>query len=378
MDSDSSLSLPDLRKSGLLRLPLSALRTLRDRVREAAIWPAAVCRREGPSVAFLPSNGRESSSFLRIYSLAESLEALGWNTLVLPPTLTLEARRRLLDRFGPDLILMQGARHPLNRPALYPGAPFVYDMDDADFHLPHLADAVSSAMGEVALVLAGSRYVADWCRARGARARVVWTGTPVSRQPRRAQADRAPIVAWAQSTPVNYIRERAFVLDVMRRVAERRPGVRLRLYGRRPGDDDRILDPFRDAGVAPEWVPAMSYGDYLRALDDVAVGLSPICPENPFSRGKSFGKILAYLDRGIPVIASDEADHARFFTPRTAVLSNEPGVWSQAILHLLDDVAARQSMADAAFHDLEARLSSQATAREVGRILESLLAPAAA
>jgi hypothetical protein len=313
---------------------------MRGFLRELPSWPA-VLRRSGPEprVAFLPSKGREMSSLLRIYLIAEAMRPLGWSILVLPATLSLPQRHRFLQRFGPDVIVMQGSRHVLNRPALYPGYRIVYDMDDADFDLPRLSEAVREAMEGVHLVLAGSRYVAAWCRAQGASARVVWTGAPLSNPLPPRQAARPPVVAWAQSAPVDYAGERAFVA-VMRRVAMHRPGVRLRLFGRRPGDDDAIIAPFTSAGVAVEWLPTMPYGRFLRSLDDAAVGLSPICPENCFSQGKSFGKVLAYLDRGVPVVASDEADHALFFTPGSGVLSNVPVVWSQTVLRVLDGALA--------------------------------------
>lgn len=320
-------------------------------------------------MAFLPSKARVQSSLLRIYAIAEALERRGWCTMVVPATLDLAQRRRLLARFAPDVVVMQGARHPLNRPALYPDCPIAYDMDDADFHLTHLAGPVREAMGGVDVVLAGSRYVAEWCRAEGAAARVVWTGTPVSPGRRRPQADRPPLVVWAQSEPVSYALERAFVLDVMRRVAERRPGVRLRLFGRTPGDDDAILAPFRAAGVDVEWLPMMPYDRFLAALEDAAVGLSPICPEDAFVRGKSFGKVLAYLDRGVAVVVADAADHPLFFTPETGILSNDPAECAAAVERLLNDPEARQRMADAGLRALEIRLSTEAAAAEVDAIL---------
>ncbi len=353
--------------------PRGKLRRLRGLLREVPLWPAILRSRGGRSAAFLPSKPRAQSSLLRIYAVADALKARGWSIIVLPAGLDLAQRRRLIARFAPDVLVMQGARHPLNRPALYPGRPIAYDMDDADFELPQFAEAVREAMAEVDVVFAGSRYVADWCRAQGADARVVWTGTPLSRGPRRPQADRPPVIAWAQSEPVNYVLERGFVLDVMRRVAARRPGVRLRLFGRRAGDDDSILAPFRDAGVAPEWLPMMPYARFLEALDDVAVGLSPICPENAFSRGKSFGKVLAYLDRGVPVVASDAADHPLFFTPDTGILSDDAEVCAAEILRLLDDPDARQCMADAGLRALEARLSTEAAADLVDAVLRGLV-----
>jgi hypothetical protein len=354
--------------------PKELLRLMRGVLREAPLWPAVIRPRgDKPRVAFLPAKGRQMSSLLRIYLVAESMTHLGWEKLVVPPTLTLRQRRRLLARFAPDVIVMQGSRHALNRPALYPDYRIAFDMDDADFHLPHLTAHVREAMREVDLVLAGSRYVADWCREAGADARIVWTGTPPSKATRTPHRDRAPIVAWAQSAPADYIAERAFVLDVMRRVAGRRPGVRLRLFGRRSSDDPSLLEPFRAAGIKTEWLPMMSYNRFLRALDEVAVGLSPICPETPFSRGKSFGKVLAYLDRGVPVIASDEADHGLFFTPKTAIMSNDPAVWATAIDHLLGQPESRQALADAAFGDFRRRLSTEAAAREVDAALRQLV-----
>lgn len=345
---------------------------MRGLLREAPLWPATFRLRDTRAVAFLPSKPRAQASLLRIYAVADALKARGWATIVLPAGLDLAQRRRLLARFAPDVVVMQGARHTLNRPGLYPGYRIAYDMDDADFHLPHLAEAVRDAMAEVDVVLAGSRYVAEWCEAQGATARVVWTGTPVSPGPRPRQDARPPLVAWAQSEPVNYVLERAFVTDVMRRVARKRPGVRLRLFGRRPGDDDGILAPFHQAGVVTEWLPMMPYDRFLKALDDVAVGLSPICPENAFSRGKSFGKVLAYLDRGVPVVASDAADHPLFFTARTGILSNDPAVWAEAIDRLLGDGDARQSLADAGLGALKNRLSTEAAAREIEAILRGL------
>jgi glycosyltransferase involved in cell wall biosynthesis len=114
----------------------------------------------------------------------------------------------------------------------------------------------------------------------------------------------------------------------------------------------------------------MPYGQFLASLDDVAVGLSPICADNDFSRGKSFGKVLAYLDRGVPVVASDEADHSLFFEPDTGVITNDPALWVQAILNLLDDPGRRQSMAERALVALEDPLSVEAAAQKVHRVLE--------
>jgi len=324
----------------------AGLRFALHRATVAAVIALAGPRGAAPCAVFLPSRGREMSSLLRIYMVAAALKRQGWQTAVVPWRLDLDSRHRILSALRPDVVVMQGARHPLNRPELYPGARIAYDMDDADFHLDHLAGPVREAMPQVELVLAGSRYVTDWCRAHGARAEVVWTGTPVSSAPRKPHVARGPVVVWAQTAPATYHRERAFVLDVMRRVRVRHPDVRLRLCDRRPGEPDTILEPFRAAEIAVEWQGRMGYGRFLRSLGDVAVGLSPVITDNPFSRGKSFGKILAYLDRGVPVVAGDAVDHPLVLDPETAVLSNDPALCADAVCRLLDSPAARQAMAD--------------------------------
>lgn len=159
----------DICAAGLskVRRAAQAARRLVDEVRLLA--DPRLGRASGSRVVFLPSTGREGAAFPRIWAQAEALKASGWQTVVVPPWLKLPARHRVLARLSPDIVVMQGARHPLNRPALYPGHRVLYDMDDADFHLDHLAAPVAEAMGQVAGVIAGSRYVANWTRDHGAR-----------------------------------------------------------------------------------------------------------------------------------------------------------------------------------------------------------------
>lgn len=328
---------------------------------------------KGPLVAFLPSDGRQGAALLRIFNIAAGLRQHGWRTLVLQRKLAPQQRHRLLAELRPDILVMQGARHALNRPHLYPGYPIVYDMDDADFHLPHLADPVTVAMGQVDVVMAGSAYIADWCRGQGAAAQVVWTGMPVSRRRHPPHEGRPPVVAWAQTRPMTYVREADLVLEVMARLASVRPDVRLRLYDRRPGDDPAFAARFRAAGIHTEWNAAMALPDYLASFDDVSIGLAPLCPETPFSRGKSFGKILGYLDRCVPVIASDEGEHGRLFGPGSGIVSNDPAVWVAKAAWLLSEAESRRSMAESGFSLFRSRLSTEAATLHVAEVLTNVM-----
>ena len=333
-----------------------------------------VQRGGGPLAMFLPAYGPEGAALLRIHEVARALRPFGWRTAVMPWRLTLAGRRRVLKAAAPDLLVMQGARHALNRPALYPGLPVVYDMDDADFHLPHLAGQVTVAMRQVAGVIAGSAYIANWVRAAGApRADVVWTGAEISPGPRVPQSERPGIVAWAQTAPASYRAEADLVREVMARLARQRPGVVLRLYGRTEDDDSGFAAWFREAGIGVEWRKKTLYRDYLASFDDVAVGLAPLCTEAPFVRGKSFGKVLAYMDRHVPVIASATCEHEAFFDRASGVVSNDPEVWVRELDRLLGDAEARQSMAEAAFRQYRLRLTLEEAARRVDGILRSYL-----
>ena len=327
--------------------------------------------RSAPLALFLPAASRaDGAARLRIYNIAKGLKRHGWASLVVPSALTLAQRHRLIAAARPDVVVMQGARHALNRPEHYPGERIVFDMDDADFHLPHLAGPVHDAMPGVAAVIAGSTYVAEWCRGAGApRADVVITGAPVSARPRPPQAGRPPVVVWAQTRPMTYTREAAFVREVMARVARARPDALFRLYDALKTDDPAFADSFRAAGIPTDWVPRSAYAKYLASFNDASVALAPLCPDTPFSRGKSVGKVLAYLDRKVPVIASDAGEHARVFTPGTGVVSNDPHVWVAEILRLLGDAPARQEMADAGFERFRAGFSLPVTAARVAGLL---------
>lgn len=132
--------------------------------REIAAHVARIrCRGQGPLAVFLPSAGKSGAARLRIYNIAERCRDHGWRALVLPPNLSLNQRYRLIAAAKPDVLVMQGVRHSLNRPGLYPDQCILFDMDDADFHLPHLKAPLVRAMPDVAAVVAGSDYVADWC-----------------------------------------------------------------------------------------------------------------------------------------------------------------------------------------------------------------------
>lgn len=333
--------------------------------------------RRAPTIAFLPAGGRHGAALLRIYNIAAVLRARGIDAQVLHWKFTLAQRRRRLAALCPDVVVMQGTRHPLNRPALYPEYRIVLDLDDADFHLDHLAPSVRAAMPLVMGVTAGSMYIADWCRRAGVReTHVVWTGAPVSALPRRPQIARAPVVAWGQTRPMSYRHEADLVRHIMYQVAARHPGTTLRLYDRCSGDDPAFAQSFAAPGLTVEWYAQTGYKAFLHSLDDVSLGLAPLMPADPFCRAKSFGKLLAYLDRQVPVVASDFGEPRAFFTETIGALCRTEDDWVETILGLLSNTSARQSMADAGFVAFRNRLSAEASGDRMLEVLTRIVGEA--
>lgn len=356
----------------------SLRRLLADTVREARLRRriASMPKTGGPKIAFLPSAGRIGSALLRSYTFAETLDARGWRTIVVPASFSQARRMRVLRAFGPDLLALQASRLALNDPDLLPkGVPFVYDIDDADFLDPALTDRMARCCREARAVTAGSRYVAAWCADHAADVSVLWTGTKRTAGARPAHRDRAPVLTWAQAAPFRYPQEFAFVERIALALQARlEDGLTLRLYGWSEAADPALLTRMKAAGIRLELIPPLGYEAFLLSLRETAAGLSPIIAESaPFSRGKSFGKILGYLDAKTPVIASDHADHAAFFTPETGVISNDPAVWIDAAEALLRDPDRRQRMADAAETAMERELTIDAATDRLEAVLKRVL-----
>ncbi|MFV0335559.1 MAG: glycosyltransferase [Tropicimonas sp.] len=344
------------------------------RLRELALYPAMARRKSGRTVLFLPCLGREMSGLLRGYDVADALNTRGWCAVVLPKQLEPVQRQRVLRRLNPDISVLMTSRNQTNSHELLQGRRYVYDIDDADFHDPVMAERMERDIVASTGVIAGSRYVARWCEQFQPNTRVVWTGAKPHPGTFPDHQERGPLVVWAQSQPERYTGEFDMVVAIMERVAARRSGVRLRLYGDGEARDGGRSARLRQAGVTVEWLPFLDYGAYVASLGQAAVGLSPICTETPFSRGKSFGKILAYLDARVPVVTSDAVDHALLFEPGSGVVSNDPDIWVESIERLLDSPQERDDMAARAHEIYRRRLSVDAATDRVEAFLLDCIA----
>lgn len=337
------------------------------------------CVRGGRRVLFFPfSGGHIGSVKLRCEAAAEALAKHGWLALVVPPHLSLGARRRLLRSFGPDVVVLQKSQHPLNRPGLYPGRACVLDIDDADYVLDEHREGVDACLRGCRAVIAGSRVVAEHCAKLNEDVTVIWTGSPSAPLNGEAEDESGskddeqdaglPIVTWASSSLDGFWRERAIVQAALLETV-RRHGVtfRYRQYGvRDPETAAAFRRPLEDAGLDVAMVPPMPYENFLASVAQCDVGLHVLSPDDDFNLGKSFGKVLAYLIGGVPVAASDAAEHPAFFEHQRngLLVGPTPEQWADAIGWLLADRERRARIGRAGHASYAERLSIDAfTAR---------------
>lgn len=333
-------------------------------------------RTTAPRVLFCPSESPQGASLLRAYNVSEELRNFGWTSACLSHVIKAKQRERLIKIFDPDVLVFQQCRHAENDIDRSYGYPVVLDTDDADFHLnniPGLKERLDRTSRGAAGVMVGSQYLQGWHAKRCSNTEIIWTGSPSMSGPRKPHTHRDKILAWAQAAPLSYEKELDFVIALDAQLRLSGSDHRLRFYGiATPQQEAELRGMFKTASHV-ETVPPLTYDDYLTSLQDVAVGLSPVMSQTEFSRGKSFGKVLGYLDAKVPAIVSDEADHAQFFEPETGVVTNDISVWRQSALDLLASPERRTAMSDAAYDAFQQQLSLRAAATKVDRFLRQTL-----
>ena len=335
-----------------------------------------------PSVFVCVSQGgKGSAADLRGHATAKALNYSGWNALVVHPDLSAAQRRKLWECTKPEVILFQQTRHPLNDPALYPGIPCVLDVDDADILNPADASRIARIAAGCRQVVVGSRYLAGLFRPHNPNVSVIWTGTYLTRiKGAKPNRDRAPILAWAPSDPFGYPTEAAFVREVVENLASA-PAFTFRMYGVPDQQRDRaiaLLGNKLPSHMTLELLPPMRYDRFVKSLSEVAVGLQPICVDNEYSLGKSFGKALAYLAADVAIVASNNIDHPLFFRDGVSgrLLDNNVSEWAAACGELLSTPAVRQQLVSAARTEFLARLTTDKAAQLLDAKLRSAITSA--
>lgn len=306
---------------------------------------------------------------LRACAVARELRSLGWRTIIVPPWLGLEARQYIIAREPSALLFFQQSRHELNLPRLYPSRLCIFDADDAD--ILNAPDRVIECLETSSAVIAGSNFLADEFRPYNPNVSVVWTGSYITDMLVKPSTRSVPIIAWAQSDPFSYPEEARFVFHLWQSLAKTGLRFAVAVYSRELERTEEWLGPLRQQGIDVQIRPTMRYRAFVESLSDVAIGLQPVCTSFPFSRGKSFGKVLAYMAAHVPVVVSDEVDHGLFFrNGENGLLANNAEEWLAACVRLLNSEPEREMLAAAAYKDFLERLTSRRSAELVSEVLE--------
>jgi glycosyltransferase involved in cell wall biosynthesis len=222
-------------------------------------------------------------------------------------------------------------------------------------------------------VIAGSSFVADFARRYNSRVEVIWTGsTPVKYRP--AQKLMPPVVAFAVSNASWYPEECALVMSALSRI--RSKDWQYWLFGvNDPGVGHGAIKDLQDRGIVCRTFPFMNYPKFLKTMEMVSIGLAPIVPSNaPHIAGKSFGKILSYLNCRAPIVASNFADHPLFFENGiNGYLASSPAEFAECIDLLLSNSELREQIAERAYKDYIDRLSTHAAAKKTDIFIRELM-----
>jgi len=356
------------------------LRTLLNWARFTRLLARGVTRNNAADTIFVSvsGGGTGSAADLRGHAIARALPNAGIHAVVLPAGLNAWQRKALRKSYAPRAVLLQQTRNRWNTPDLYPGIPCILDVDDADIIDPQAQARIGTIASRCHGVVAGSRFLASLFRQHNPNTQVIWTGTYLTGVPgAQPNNERARIVAWAPSDPFGYPDEADFVLETVRQLADI-PAFTFRIYGIAPEKREQAKQRFGSdlpTNVTLELTPPLPYERFIASLAEVAIGLQPVCESNPYSMGKSFGKVLAYLAADVAVIASNNIDHPLFFEhERNGLLPvDQPADWAAACAGLLADPEKRHALASEARADFLARLTTEKAAHLLSRVMHQAI-----
>lgn len=251
--------------------------------------------------------------------------------------------------------------------------PYIVDYDDATFHTydQHRWSIVRQLLGRslnpliagAQCVIAGSSYLVDYARSRGAK-RVELIPTVVDIK--RYRVTEEPLsdelrIGWIGSPmTTKYLYE---VREVLRELSAERP-IRLVTIG---------AAPLPDYGVPLEQ-HAWSESTEGRLLESIHVGIMPL-PDTPWERGKCGYKLIQYMACGRPVVGSPVGVNGDIVTKAVGYLADGTDQWIRALRVFADNPDHRRTCGTAARELVERQYSIQVTAPRIVDLIEEICAP---
>lgn len=342
-----------------------------------AAWIRMRHRGDNKVMVCVAEMGSGSAADLRALAYVKPWQSDGWQAVVAHPCLSLSWRRLLAEVLNADVVYMQKARHPLNRPHLYPGRQCLVDVDDADMVDPQRRAIEIDVYRSAQAVIAGSHHMAELIRPHCPHTSVIWTSTYLRSTPRAHFAGAGkPVVAWGASDPIGYPMEAEFVRQVVLEVA-RTHEFEFWVFGaddRKPAIQD-MLSQYGAFRPHIKLIPKVAYENFAEQLSHVWVGLNPVCLENSFSQGKSFGKLLAYMVAGTPIISTHCLDYPLAYRHGVDayLLSNEISEWVACIRHLIESPDELFSLSNNGYALLSQRLTTEKAAHLTAKVMDAVM-----
>jgi glycosyltransferase involved in cell wall biosynthesis len=302
----------------------------------------------------------DSATYARLYLQGGAGKLSSW------PAIWQRRRTDLqrLDEF--DAVFVQKGVFP----GLYSGferkiaarKPLVYDLDDATW-LPrqggslflralHRERTVHDILRMATVVTAGNEFLANYAR-RFTRSVVVVPSTVEVAQYRQ-NADSV-VVGWiGSSTTLSYLKLLSIVFKTLK--------VTPRVIA--SGDPNVLGFPvdFRP------WRPETESSE----LSQFGIGIAPL-PNTPWEHGKCGVKLLQYMARGIPVIASPVGVHKQIVSHGVnGLLAETEADWISCLRQLLSDAALRVRLGAAAKETVTKRYDVRVAVDALAKVLAAI------
>jgi glycosyltransferase involved in cell wall biosynthesis len=322
----------------------------------------------------------KASARVRGYWIGEELEARGHEVAYHQIHGTADVLRLAARIPAFDVIVFQKSYsryHPgLGLWARKLGKRVFFDIDDAPSRENRSASQRNArrTMQAADVVLAGSSALVGLAREAGARrVHLVPSGIRLANYAVKSDvAGRRPVCVGWIGNGAHYAEDLLALLPGPLTEVAREVPLRLRIVGsvgeRRlhevlgalPGVDTDLIDTI-------DWASPEAVADAVAPFD---VGLYPL-RAGPFNDFKCGFKALEYMALGIPVVASDVANHAELIDQNVSgFLVHDAGEWSDALRRLVCDPALRREMGRAGRRIVEERFDTKRIAAQI----ESLFA----
>lgn len=245
---------------------------------------------------------------------------------------------------------------------------YVVDYDDAWFHHYNLHSSravrwalgrkIDAVMRRAALVVAGSRYIADRARQTGAsRVEIVPTVIDLDNYPLTPQPDNPVFtIGWIGSPCSDqWLRT---IRPALQEVC-------------REGNTRVVAIGAGNTGLEglPVEVKVWSEETEIEELRRFDVGIMPLA-DSPFARGKCGFKLIQYMASARPVVASPVGENVKIVADGVnGFLANTQEEWVRALKQLRADAALRRRMGEAGRARVEQHYCLQVTAPRILQLL---------